>query len=107
VFGGERIDAEEAYRRGLVMAWARKDEALDALVHAWITAHLLPRAAASLRRANRASRVAFHVRLERELGLLDRLTGFSLGATAPGVVPVLPGDFYAQASRPAGSVRPR
>jgi enoyl-CoA hydratase/carnithine racemase len=72
VLAGETLDAYEAYRRGLVLALAPAPS-LPALVEAWIAAHLLPRSAASLRRAHQATRQAFHARLARELPLLERL----------------------------------
>jgi enoyl-CoA hydratase/carnithine racemase len=82
VLTGEQIGVTEAYRRGLVLAWARPGESLDALAGAWIAAHLIPRSASSLRRANRVARLGFHAQLERDLVLLDRLAGPALQRAA-------------------------
>jgi enoyl-CoA hydratase/carnithine racemase len=73
VLTDDMIDVREAFRRGLVLAWARAGESLDTLVDAWIRAHILPREAMSLRRANRAARLGFDVRLRRELPQLELL----------------------------------
>lgn len=62
VLCGDALPAAEAYRRGLVLATAPA-RALDALVDAWVGAHVLNKTAASLRRANRAARLDFHNQL--------------------------------------------
>jgi cyclohexa-1,5-dienecarbonyl-CoA hydratase len=70
---GKTLDAAEAYRRGLVTAWAPSSQDLLALTKAWIETHLLPKSASSLRRANRAARLGFHAALNAELPALERL----------------------------------
>jgi cyclohexa-1,5-dienecarbonyl-CoA hydratase len=77
------IDGIEAYRRGLVTAVAQAPEDLSALVKAWVTAHILPKSARSLRLANRAARLAFSARLRAELPALERLYVTALGAEKP------------------------
>jgi enoyl-CoA hydratase/carnithine racemase len=98
VLAGERLAAGEAYRRGLVVAWARPGESLDALAEAWLSAHVASRSAPSLRRANRVARLQFHVQLERDLALLDSLTGPAAGA------PLQP-PARARSSRPSAGAR--
>jgi 2-(1,2-epoxy-1,2-dihydrophenyl)acetyl-CoA isomerase len=79
--GDGELTAEEAYRRGLVVAFARPGESLDALADAWLSAHVLTCSAASLARANRAARLGFHTRLRHDLALLERLG--TAGVPAP------------------------
>ena len=86
VLTGESISVAEAYRRGLVLAWARPGESLDALADAWILSHLLSRSASSLVRANRTARLSFHAQLDRDLMVLDGLTA----STQAGAEPLLP-----------------
>jgi len=71
VLGGATLDVTEAYRRGLVTAWAQSHHDLDDLSKAWIESHLLPKSARSLRRANRLARLGFHTRLRAELPALE------------------------------------
>src|SRR5262249_34350187 len=43
VLTGAQLDAQEAYRRGLVTAWARSQKELETLVRVWLATHLLPK----------------------------------------------------------------
>jgi enoyl-CoA hydratase/carnithine racemase len=70
---GGVLDCREAYRRGLVTAWAHAPGDLGALARTWIERHILLRTASSLKRANRIARLGFHARLRAELPTLERL----------------------------------
>jgi cyclohexa-1,5-dienecarbonyl-CoA hydratase len=73
VLMGLLLSAQEAYRRGLLTAWARSPADLEVLVRTWIEAHILPKSARSLRLANRVARLGFHAQLRAELPALERL----------------------------------
>ena len=70
---GQTVDAAEAFRRGLLTAWAPERGDAFALGKAWIETHLLPCSARSLQRANRVARLSFHAQLRAELPALERL----------------------------------
>jgi enoyl-CoA hydratase/carnithine racemase len=70
IFCGDALSAPEAYRRGLVVATAPAS-LVDKLADAWLGAHVLNKTAASLRRANRVARAAFHNRLLLHAGAFD------------------------------------
>lgn len=74
VLCGDALPAPEAYRRGLVLATAPA-RALEALVDAWLGAHVLNKTAASLRRANRAARLDFHTQLVLHAAAFDLAVG--------------------------------
>lgn len=70
VLCGDTLSADEAYRRGLVLATAPA-AALGALVDAWLGAHVLDKPAASLRRAHAAARLPFHRQLVLHAAAFD------------------------------------
>jgi enoyl-CoA hydratase/carnithine racemase len=72
VLGEAKLDAAEAYRRGLVTAWTSSPLDLPLLVASWIENHLLPKSASSLLRANRLARLSFNAQLRAELPALER-----------------------------------
>jgi enoyl-CoA hydratase/carnithine racemase len=73
VLCGLTVDAVEAFRRGLLTAWAPERGDVFALHKAWIETHLLPCSAVRLRRAHRVARLSFHAQLRAELPALERL----------------------------------
>ena len=73
VLCGQTVDAAEAFRRGLLTAWAPQRGDAFALGKAWIETHILPCSARSLLRANRVARLSFHAQLRAELPALERL----------------------------------
>ncbi|MDB4968446.1 MAG: enoyl-CoA hydratase/carnithine racemase [Myxococcales bacterium] len=72
---GDTLSAAEAYRRGLVLATAPAS-LVGTLSDTWLAAHVLNKTAASLRRANRVARAAFHG------SLMLHAAAFDLAASA-------------------------
>ena len=70
LFCGDALAAPEAYRRGLVLATA-PGILVEKLAESWLAAHVLNKTAASLRRANRVARAAFHNRLQLDAAAFD------------------------------------
>ncbi|MGZ3443974.1 MAG: enoyl-CoA hydratase/isomerase family protein [Polyangia bacterium] len=70
LFCGDALSAAEAYRRGLVLATA-SEILVEKLAETWLAAHVLNKTAASLRRANRVARAAFHNRLQLHAAAFD------------------------------------
>jgi len=68
---GRTIDADEAFRIGLVDQIADGDPMSAALAYA--REHLVPRSASSLRLAVRAARAALNARFESDLPVVERL----------------------------------
>jgi enoyl-CoA hydratase/carnithine racemase len=67
---GDALSAQEAYRRGLVLATA-PTPLVDKLAETWLRAHVLNKTAGSLRRANRVACAAFHNRLQLDAAAFD------------------------------------
>lgn len=59
VITGRTIDADEAYRMGLLNGVFEDRATLDEGIDEWIKQHIIPRSASSLRYAVRASRIKF------------------------------------------------
>lgn len=70
LFCGDALSAAEAYRRGLVLATAPAP-LVGTLAEAWLSAHVLTKTAASLRRANRVALAGFHHRLQLHAAAFD------------------------------------
>lgn len=70
LFCGDALSAAEAYRRGLVLATA-PGILVEKMAEAWLAGHVLNKTAASLRRANRVARAAFHKRLLLNVAAFD------------------------------------
>ena len=69
---GRSVDADEALAIGLVDQLADAGEG-EALLEGWITKHILPKSASSLRHAYRAARLALGRRLADDLPVIERI----------------------------------
>ncbi len=80
VLSGETVDAAELERFGLLAACCAAGT-LEARTDAWISTHLLPRSAASLRCAHRAVRAGLLAHYRQHIGAAERLYLDELMAT--------------------------
>lgn len=70
---GQSISAEKAKETGLLNEVYETREAMDAAMDEWITKHILPKSASSLRYATKAARTAFAATLRQHLPELEKL----------------------------------
>lgn len=70
---GRSLDAEEAYRVGLVTLLVEESQDAWDAARTWIEAYILPKSAASLKTANRASRTHFFEGILMDLPKMEAL----------------------------------
>jgi cyclohexa-1,5-dienecarbonyl-CoA hydratase len=70
---GRKITADEAFEKGLLMDVHENREEMDSKTEEWISSHILPKSASSLRFAVRSSRIKFNHVISNFLPQLENL----------------------------------